>query len=223
MGITADLLALVDARIRSFQQRITSAGTVQSVSGTSVLVLFDGSAFPVPVKYPSSVRVVPGARVTLLRVGSDWVVTSSFDRSAGGPQQVESTATVGTSSTTPGPGSPVLWLPFVAPASGAVWVTVAGHIWSNNNTAAAVLSYEVWDGDQPGQGVQVLAPLARHGLMTSEAVNAGATADLGASGPRRMLTGLAPGETYSVQTMLWMATAGGGTADYRLLTVEPVL
>lgn len=223
MGITADLLVMVDARIRSAMQRVTASGTVQSVAGMSALVLFDGSSFPVPVKYAASVRVVPDARVTLLRVGSDWVVTSSFDRSAGGPQQVESTATVATSSTTPAAGSPVLWLPFIAPAAGAVWITVAGHVWSNNNTAAAVLSYEVWDGDQPGQGAQILAPLARHGLMTSEAVNTGATADLGASGPRRMLTGLTPGETYSVQTMLWMTSAGGGSVDYRLLTVEPVL
>lgn len=81
MAITNDLLAMVDARINAARQRTTAAGTVVEVQGSTVLVAFDGSSFAVPVKHTAGLALAADDRVTLMRVGSDWVVVGAFNRS----------------------------------------------------------------------------------------------------------------------------------------------
>ncbi|MEU7978257.1 hypothetical protein AB0B63_06965 [Micromonospora sp. NPDC049081] len=73
-----DLIRLIDTRIQAARQLTTAVGTVADASGTPVTVTFDGSQLPVPAKVLTHVQVYANARVTLIRHGSDWVVTGVF-------------------------------------------------------------------------------------------------------------------------------------------------
>ena len=80
MGLSLDMLRLVDARIAAAAQKLTAVGTVTEVQGTIAYVAFDGSSLPMPVKYVAGLTLAADSRVTLTRYGGDWVVTGSFNR-----------------------------------------------------------------------------------------------------------------------------------------------
>lgn len=74
----ADLIRLIDTRIQAARQIVTAVGTVADLSGATVAVAFDGSQVPVPAKVLAHVQPRLAARVTLIRHGSDWVITGVF-------------------------------------------------------------------------------------------------------------------------------------------------
>lgn len=80
MKIDANLLALIDQRIRMSTSREKASGAcvTRDTTGPGADVLFDGSAVTMPVKVVGSVFLRPGDRCLLDRYGSEWVVTSSF-------------------------------------------------------------------------------------------------------------------------------------------------
>lgn len=86
MGRLADMIAsYVDAAIRKIPI-ITAVGTVVSsptqVSTDPLTVVVDGSATAVPVKPTRGLIVTQGARVVLVRFGTDWVVVGSLTNPA---------------------------------------------------------------------------------------------------------------------------------------------
>lgn len=78
-----DFIRLVDARIESARQRWTAAGTVnERLAPNRATVTFDGSSLAVPVKVAFHVNAQPNSRVSMLRVGSDWVIVAAFSAAA---------------------------------------------------------------------------------------------------------------------------------------------
>lgn len=86
MSLDADLIQLIDQRVRAAQASNRSAGTCVSraAAGPTADVVFDGSTVAMPVKVLGNVFVQPGDRVVMDRYGSDWVVTGSWSALAFG-------------------------------------------------------------------------------------------------------------------------------------------
>lgn len=80
MSYAADLVAMVDQRIRLFLSRNRAMGTLatKATTGSEGTALIDGAETATSVKVPGSVFCQPGDRVCLDRYGSDWVVTNAF-------------------------------------------------------------------------------------------------------------------------------------------------
>lgn len=75
----ADLVALVDQRIRSNQYATSAVGVVASRSSVADAdVVFDGSQGAIPVKIAADVIADEGDRVLLNRFGSWWVIVGSM-------------------------------------------------------------------------------------------------------------------------------------------------
>lgn len=88
MGRLADIVAsYVDKAIRSIPV-ITAVGTVVTspgqVSTDPMTVVVDGSATSVPVKQVRGLPLSQGARVVLVKFGSDWVILGSMTNPAVG-------------------------------------------------------------------------------------------------------------------------------------------
>lgn len=96
-----DLVRLIDARIEAARQKWTATGTlVERQSQSRATVTFDGSGVPVPVKVLGHVPTRADSRVTLIRYGSDWVVTGAFT----GTAELVAVASAKTDSANMGPG-----------------------------------------------------------------------------------------------------------------------
>jgi hypothetical protein len=140
-----------------------------------------------------------------------WVLKSA-------PQPVEGEApnTINATSTSYSNLATVCAATFVAPLSGKVKISIAGHI-NPTTTNTIRMSFEVRLGTSSG-GTLVYGPLDRDGLMfkgTSEI-------NWGGSGPIKLVTGLTPGTTYRA----WHKTlVGGGTQQVlaRKILVDPVV
>lgn len=80
MSYDADLIALIDQRIRAHTRRERAVATVQNrdTTGPGALAVFDGSSVGVPVKVLGNVFCKPGDRVVVDLYGSEWIVTGSF-------------------------------------------------------------------------------------------------------------------------------------------------
>jgi hypothetical protein len=80
VSLDADMIALIDQRVRSLGQTTRAAGTCvdRDTTGPGGQVVFDGSTVAMPVKVLGHVYVQPGFRCVLDKYGSDWVVTGSF-------------------------------------------------------------------------------------------------------------------------------------------------
>lgn len=80
MSIDADMITLIDQRIRAQQQMTRAIGSCvnRDTTGPGAQVLFDGSTVAMPVKVLGHVFLAPGNRCVLDRYGSDWVVTGSW-------------------------------------------------------------------------------------------------------------------------------------------------
>lgn len=143
-------------------------------------------------------------------------------RDPAAPQQWEDLNSITFTNTTGVPGSAVCGGTFVAPASGEVYITVGGSVFSSTNGYMAVLSYEVRAGATLGQGSVILANDYRRAVHTGAGVNTGGSSRVGGS-HRRKLSGLTPGAFYNVQTKHWVDGSGGtGQVNARSLLVEPV-
>ncbi len=90
MGVLADRIAdmiasYVDGAIRKIPV-MTAVGTVvtspQQKTTDPLTVVVDGSALSVPVKQVRGLPLVQGARVVLVRFGSDWAVVGSLSNPA---------------------------------------------------------------------------------------------------------------------------------------------
>jgi hypothetical protein len=224
----AELLNTIDVRIAQSRTKERSKGTVVSLASQYVYVAMDGDSIALPCKFTSGLPMLPGTRVVLERVGSEWVVVESFAKGVnqGGIHWAEHFGGIATyTGTTWVAGTPEVTVPFVAPPSGVVMIQASGHIWTQTTGHAAILTYEVWPGNVAGAaGATVYqTPVAQYGVITSRVIASGAFADHGGAGPRRPLGGLTPGDEYVARTMHSMSGAGTGGCAYRLLVVEPVL
>lgn len=105
---------------------------------------------------------------------------------------------------------------FAAPASGKVFVTVAGHMESNTAAESCYLSFEIRNGSTIGSGTVFFAAVTDYGIGVGG--NAGARV---CGSRRKLISGLTPGVSYNARTM---HICTGGTFDLfaRELLVEPV-
>lgn len=124
--------------------------------------------------------------------------------------------------TVPAAGVPVCGIVFTAPPSGKVWVTVGGITSSANNGHAAIIGWEMREGNVIGSGFVFKGTDISFALVGGKAVTAGGVAQIGAS-RRRQIGGLTPGQQYNVRTMHWLdpGPATCGLID-REISVEPV-
>jgi hypothetical protein len=115
---------------------------------------------------------------------------------------------------------------FVAPPSGIVLVMahfVLGLALSANAIRTVNGSIEVREGAVVGSGTVVLSPSDNISVQARSAVS-GDTAGVGAT-THQLLTGLTPGASYNVRTMVRVSTVASTTAVdyYRSLTVIPLM
>ena len=119
-------------------------------------------------------------------------------------------------------GAHPLGLTFVAPPSGAVFVTVSSFFEQSINDHAAYVGFAVRAGGTLGSGTVVLASSSRRALLASGTVTTGTP--VRAEGSRRYpVSGLTPGSTYNVQCEFATDSGGGCTVNMREILVEPVL
>ncbi len=80
MALDAEMIRLIDQRIRAERQAVRAVGTCvdRATTGPGANVIFDGSTVAMPVKVPGNVFLQPGNRCLLDKYGSDWVVTESW-------------------------------------------------------------------------------------------------------------------------------------------------
>lgn len=120
-------------------------------------------------------------------------------------------------------GSPTVGTSFVAPPSGAVFITVSSYFRENLNGNLGIVSYTVRNGSTVGAGTVVgAAANANVGLIVGQAVNTSAPATLNAS-HRKLWFGLTPGAAYNVRVEHCTTPAGSITVFYREILVEPSL
>ena len=79
-SLDADLIALIDQRVRAAQAVTAAQGTCvdRDTTGPKAQVLFDGSTVAMPVLVLGHVNLQPGMRCVLNRYERTWVVTGSF-------------------------------------------------------------------------------------------------------------------------------------------------
>lgn len=153
--------------------------------------------------------------------GSAWRRTGVFDVETIGNGVITEGTSVAVSSTSFIAGSPVCGLTFVAPPSGAVYVTVSGTISCASNGNEISLSWELRTGNVVGSGSAVYSASTARCITAGRAVNTGAAA-LNSASRRYRAGSLTAGSSYNVRTMHYV-TGGTGTVDYRELLIEPVL
>ena len=78
--LDADMIALIDQRIRAQQATTQAVGTCvqRATTGAGADVVFDGSTVAMPVKVLGHVFLQENYRCVLQKFGSDWVVTGSW-------------------------------------------------------------------------------------------------------------------------------------------------
>lgn len=83
--IAAYVEQALDKRLRSLQTAVGTVITSPSQTSTDILtVTLDGSALAVPVKGLRGFPVFPGARVALIKFGSDWTLVGGFTNPGAG-------------------------------------------------------------------------------------------------------------------------------------------
>jgi hypothetical protein len=133
-------------------------------------------------------------------------------------RSVSSTDVLGVTSTTLVPGSPVVGAAFTAPDSGAVMVSVSGHLEHNSAGFFAYLCAEVRAGATVGSGTVVHTGNVDEGI----AVGGPAALTRTCAGNRFYVDGLTPGDPYNVR-LLHFTQGGNFDIFYRSVMVEPVL
>jgi hypothetical protein len=121
------------------------------------------------------------------------------------------------------PGTVVVGTSFVAPPSGKIMAHFGGHISSDVNTNAVLLSFEMKTGGTVGSGTLVsTAANGDRAIVCGRAVNSGAVAQL-AAGNTALYTGLTPGATYNVRMMHAADPGNTSHAFYRQIMIVPVV
>lgn len=138
------------------------------------------------------------------------------------PVIASSATSVTNTTTTFDPGATPLGVTFVAPPSGAVFITLSAYISQGISNKAAIVSYSLKAGGTIGSGTVIAAAGTNRSLVTRGNVETGFPVLL--QGSRRFLhTGLTPGSTYNARVELQTETGGNCTTSYRELLVEPSL
>ncbi|NED54635.1 hypothetical protein G3I24_27535 [Micromonospora aurantiaca] len=220
-GFIARLVDIVDARLRAAEKTTETTGTLVTVSGRYAHVIMDGDPMPLPCKFVGGLTLLPDARVLLRRYGDEWTVTGSFTKDYWPRHTRSLDALTGQTNTTPALGSPEVGFVFIAPPSGAVIVTVGGHITQTSNGNTAYLSWSVRAGDDWTNGTPVHGFDGRFGISAGRAVNSGAAA-VGAGSHTSRLLGLEPCAPYVIRTGHWTTPAGGMTVEYRYVQVDGI-
>lgn len=148
--------------------------------------------------------LVLGGRIPKMQASTAWMV--------------DNTVFVDFQNTAGAAGSPQCGVSFVAPPSGAVWVTVGGSLFSEILNTDCHLGWELRTGAVVGSGTVVQAFDYRN------AVTAGRPAGLRTSASHRVpYSGLTPGSAYNVRALHSVSAATGkGTIDRREIGVEPI-
>lgn len=118
------------------------------------------------------------------------------------------------------PGTSTCSTTFVAPDSGSIYVTVAGHIEQNTSGGFAYMSYEIRTGAVVGSGSVVQAAVTDYGVGIGGIATA-LTADRISASREKLITGLTPGATYNIRTM-HQTTSGTLDVFYRELLIKMV-
>jgi hypothetical protein len=129
------------------------------------------------------------------------------------PVEASDETDTSTTSTSYVPGSPVVSLSFVAPPSGKALITVYARL-EGTSPSAAYCSFEVRHTNSTG--TVVFSPDDRYAAAMQDQYWSG-------SERRKLVSGLTPGDTYYVRTMI--RTSNGSNAAvvlYRALLAEPV-
>lgn len=126
------------------------------------------------------------------------------------------------STTTYGPGSPIVSVTFMAPSSGRVLVIVGGGLGNSASSRRIFIAAQVFEGTS-ASGTEVMSPTVRgHGITSENSSSA-----FHYHSRETILSGLTPGATYYARTMHAVATtadAGTVTADIavRQIIVAPI-
>jgi len=195
-----------------------SARDVRWFSGARMRPVVNGS-FPPAVPGGLCYDPEEGERGTLyLGVLDDndsphWVPWMPLSPSRTSTVQVFNDTNVSTTSTNFVAGNPQLSTTFIAPPSGQVIVTVYAQL-SVANGRNGHVSYEIRENNS--SGTVVVQPSTGWAAANAGNEAAGST-------NRRLISGLAPGETYFIRTMHRTSNSSGAlTVFMRTLLVEPV-
>lgn len=139
------------------------------------------------------------------------------------PTVASSTVNVSTSSTTFVPGATAFGVSFVAPPSGAVFITMSCYFQQTQDGGVALVSHTVRTGATIGSGTVVgVAANSNRALVAGGPVDA--AQPIYFQGSRRTLwTGLTPGAAYNARVEMAVDLGGGCNVFYRELQVEPSL
>ena len=185
----------------------------------AIVAIYDGDTVPIGmINLNGSLTV--GSRVMAMFVPPSGNFIIGAIRVDDLPAFIESSTDESFSNTTFDNGTAVLGIAFIAPASGAVHITVSAFITNVNNTFYTAMSYRITEGNVVDSGTEILAPSDDRSLSTSRAVTTGGATQLSAS-YRRLTTGLVPGGSYNV-TAYKRVSGGTGSFLYRSLNVEAV-
>lgn len=198
---------------------LTAADVNTYLGKQSVIVCTSGTRPSAPVEG----MMIYETDTDVIRVysGSGWLRFAVDVETHQSSQVIESTAITSITSTTYAAGTPVCGGTFVAPPSGAVFVTVGGTIEQTVNGNSTRLGWEIRTGGTIGTGTIVWAASSVRCIAAGQAVNTSGPAQNSASF-RYLADTLTAGSTYNVQTM-HQVTGGTGNVTFRVVAVEPVL
>lgn len=139
------------------------------------------------------------------------------------PTVASSTANVSTSSTTFVPGATAFGIVFVAPPSGAVFISMSCYFQQTQDGGVALVSHTVRTGGAIGSGTVVgVAANSNRALVAGGPVDPSQPIYYQAS-RRTLWTGLTNGATYNARVEMAVDLGGGCNVFYRELLVEPSL
>jgi hypothetical protein len=222
MSYDADLIALIDQRIRLAAITTRSMGTIVSraTTGPAATALFDMSTNPVPVKVFGSAMCQPGDRVAIEKFGSDWIVTAAYSA----PRLGQASRNIQGLSGTTGNLSSATYVDLTE--FGSFTFT---KLYDNTmiEVFACVGAFADANGSVVEFGIRFAATAGGVGYTTSDQVigmmpiNGTNVHEVGALS--RQIIGIVPAGTYTV-TMRWRRKSGsaniaGNTTDFYGITL----
>jgi hypothetical protein len=174
----------------------TASGIVELATNAEALTGTDNTRAATPANLGALLGVTQESEVA----GSGTTTSTSY------------TATL-TGSTTPQKA-------FTAPQSGKVLIHWSAYMTHSIANGFCYMSFEIRDGASLGAGSVVVA-----GSDTNAIVNrvSGAGSDDAQFGSTKLITGLTPGNSYNIQGLYKLVTAGTLTTINRRIIVQPVL
>lgn len=215
----------VGVRLGTFAVPASGGGNPVWTANPSLIGYAAAGGFLDVAGSPSNPRTGVGVYDRSLKMMKYWD-GATWQKMLAGASPVVATSTadeLSVTSTSFVAGSTPLGIVFVAPPSGAGFITLGAYITQNQNTKASIASYTVRAGDTIGSGaVFGTAANSDRALVCGRSVNAGAPALLNAD-IRDYWSGLTPGATYNARVEFCVDSGGGMDVLRRKIMFEPSL